>query len=390
MRKRRYSINASIPLFYSKTLVGAGRLGDNNLEKGQFMEKIKLGFVGVGGMGQCAHLKNYIGLPGCEVAAVAEVRQGLAQKVAARYGIARVYPSHVEMLAHEKLDGLVASQPFNRHGVLVPELLKAGVPIFTEKPLAASPEVGERILATLQSSGTWHMVGYHKRSDPAVTCARAEIERLKASGELGRLTYVRILMPAGDWIANGFSDLIKTDEPYPQLEWDPPASDMGAPIFERYTAFVNYYIHQVNLLRYLLGEPYQVTYADPSGVLLAGQSRSGVACSIEMTPYRTTIDWQESALVCFEKGYVKINLPAPLANNRPGQVEFFRDPGAGASPQTIIPQLPWVHAMRQQAMNFVAAIRGEGQPPCEAAEALEDLHIARQYIRLWQAQASPA
>ena len=51
-------------------------------------------------------------------------------------------------------------------------------------------------------------------------------------------------------------------------------------------------------------------------------------------------------------------------------------------PQTVIPQLPWVHAMRQQAMNFLAAIRGEAQPPCQTEEALEDLKVARQYLRL--------
>ena len=345
-------------------------------------EKMKIGFVGVGGMGQCAHLKNYVTLPDCQVVALAEVRPQLGKKVAERYGVPHVYASHTEMLANEKLDGIVASQPFTRHGVLLPDLLQAGVPIFTEKPLAASLESGQRILAALQSSGTWHMVGYHKRSDPATACAKAEIDRLKASGELGRLTYVRILMPAGDWVANGFSDLISSDEPYPQLDWDPPASDMDAATFERYTAFVNYYIHQVNLMRYLLGEPYRVTYADPSGVLFAGQSQGGAACTIEMTPYRTTVDWQESALACFEKGYVKLDLPAPLANNHPGRVEFFRDPGDGVPPQTVIPQLPWVHAMRQQAMNFVAALRGDIKPPCEAAEALEDLKVAREYIRL--------
>ncbi len=122
-------------------------------------------------------------------------------------------------------------------------------------------------------------------------------------------------------------------------------------------------------MRHLLGEPYQVTYADPSGVLLAGQSASGVACTIEMSPYRTTIDWQESALVCFEHGYVKLELPAPLASNRPGRVEFFRDPGDGADARDAsIPQLPWVHAMRQQAMNFVARHPGARcKPPCEAA-----------------------
>ncbi len=201
--------------------------------------------------------------------------------------------------------------------------------------------------------------------------AKAVIDRLKESGELGRFSYVRILIPAGDWIAGGFNDLISSAEPYPDLVMDPPAADMDEVTYDQYISFVNYCIHQVNLMRHLLGEPYAISYADPSGILLAGQSDSGVACSIEMTPYRTTLDWQESALVCFEKGYVELELPAPLATNRPGRVEFFRDPGDAVVPETIVPQLPWVHAMRQQAINFIAAIRGEIRPPCEAEEALQ-------------------
>ena len=344
--------------------------------------KVRIGFVGVGGMGQCAHLKNYAALEGCEVVALAEIRQGLGQKVAARYGVPKVYPSHAEMLAHETLDGIVASQPFTRHGQIIPELLQAGIPVFTEKPIAASVQVGEKIVAAVKASGSWQMVGYHKRSDPATMCAKNEIDRLKVSGELGRLTYVRILMPPGDWVANGFSDLIKEEGAYPALAWDPPAADMDQPTYDKYVTFVNYYIHQVNLMRYLLGEDYQITYAEPSGVLLVGGSRSGVACCIEMSPYTTTLDWQESALVCFERGYVQLELPAPLASNRPGRVVFFRDPGGSVAPQTIVPQLPMVHAMRQQAQNFINAIRGDALPPCQAEEALQDLRLARDYIRL--------
>ena len=346
------------------------------------MTNVRIGFVGVGSMGQCAHLKNYVTVADCQVVALAELREELGKKVAARYGVPRVYRHHEEMLAQEKLDGIVASQPFTRHGLLVPELLKVGVPVFTEKPLAGSLEVGERIVEAVRKSGTWHMVGYHKRSDPATMYAKAEIERLKQTGELGKLRYVRIIMPAGDWVAGGFNDLIRSDDPLPKLDYDPPASDMDEKLYQKYVEFVNYYIHQVNLMRHLLGEPYQVSYADPSGVLLIVQSASGVAGTIEMSPYTTTIDWQESALVAFEHGYVKLDLPAPLASNRPGRVEIFRDPGNGATPQTIVPQLPWIHAMRQQAINFVRAIKGEIKPLCKAEEALEDLRVARQYIRL--------
>jgi predicted dehydrogenase len=79
---------------------------------------------------------------------------------------------------------------------------------------------------------------------------------------------------------------------------------------------------------------------------------------------------------------VKLTLPAPVALNRPGQVEIFKDPGNGATPQTLVPQLPWVHAMRQQAINFIRAIQGEMPPMCDSVEALEDLRVARQYLKL--------
>jgi predicted dehydrogenase len=125
-----------------------------------------------------------------------------------------------------------------------------------------------------------------------------------------------------------------------------------------------------------------VTYVHPKGVVLVGQSRGGVPCLIEMSPYKTTVAWDESALVAFERGYVRIDLPAPLASNRPGSVEILRDPGNGAAPEILRPQLPWVHAMRQQAIGFVRAIRGEIRPPCEGEEALEDLKLARDYMRL--------
>lgn len=269
--------------------------------------------------------------------------------------------------------------------MLLTDLVKAGKPIFIEKPLAGCVAVGEKILSALAGSGAWIMVGYHKRSDPASAYAKAVIDKLKTSGEIGKLKYVRICMPAGDWIANGFSDLINIkEEVQVKLEWDPPAEDMTEAVYKEYIKFVNFYIHQVNLMRFLLGEPYRVTFADRAGVLLAGESQSGVTVTIEMTPYQTTIDWQESALVAFERGYVKLELPAPLAMNRPGRVEVMKDPGKGVVPTTMVPTLPWVSAMRQQAINFVASVRGERKPPCEAAEALEDLKVALEYIRLWK------
>jgi len=346
------------------------------------MDRVRVGFVGVGNMGQCAHLKHYASLPECEVVAIAEVRPLLRERVAARYGVARTYASPAEMLAAERLDAIVAPQQFTRHASIVPELARCGLPLFVEKPLAASVPMGERIVSALHASGTWLMLGYHKRSDPATAYARAEIERLRRTGESGAMRYVRITMPPGDCVAGGFADLVTTDEPPPALEQDPPPPDMTPEEHARYVALVNYYIHQINLLRYLFCEPYRVAYAAPSGALLAAESASGVAGVIEMAPYRTTLGWDESVLVGFERGYVRLELPAPLASGRAGAVSVYRDPGGGVPPGTFVPTLPPVGAMRQQAINFLRAVRGEAPPPCTAEEGLEDLRVARDYLGL--------
>ncbi len=325
---------------------------------------VKLGFVGVGNMGQMAHLQHYAAITDCEITAIAEPRQQLAQAVAAKYGAKRVYPDATSMLASEQLDGLVAIQPFERHGSLITPLYCYNLPLLTEKPLASSVETGAAMIRQLKS---WHMVGYHKRNDPAVTWAR---DRMKSSG---RLRYVRIMMPPGDWIAGGFADLIRSDERPPNVSPDAMPENIDA---REYIAFVNYYIHQVNLLRYLLDEPYEVVFADKHSRLLVAETASGVTATIEMAPFETAQGWQEAILIGFDDAAIKLQLPAPLADHS-GTAQIMKSDGT----QVHAP-LRAASAMRMQAENFVAAIQGKAKPACEAAEALEDLRIARDWLEL--------
>jgi predicted dehydrogenase len=319
-------------------------------------------------MGQAAHLQHYSLLPHCEVVALAEPRPHLARQVADRYSIAGVYSDAAEMVARHDLDGIIAIQPFERHGSIVMPLYKHGVPLLTEKPLASSVETGELMLAALREGGSWHMVGYHKRNDPAVVWALAQMKQLR---EAQQLRYVRITMPPGDWIAGGFEELIRSDEAVPLSAADPEPSGGGA-----YVAFVNYYIHQVNLLRYLLGESYKVTYADAAGRILVADTNSGVTGVIEMAPFETSSKWFEQVLIGFEKAAIQIRLPAPLASHS-GEAELILGDGSVQKAN-----LSGESAMRCQAANFIAAIKGEAKPACEAAEALEDLKIARDWLRL--------
>jgi predicted dehydrogenase len=99
-----------------------------------------------------------------------------------------------------------------------------------------------------------------------------------------------------------------------------------------------------------------------------------------MEPYSTSTEWHEHLMVCFKRGFVRVDLPAPLARQHAGKVTVMRDNGKGA-PSYFEPVMPNVSAMRNQAKNFIAAVKGDRQAPCLAKEALEDLRLAEDYIR---------
>jgi len=346
----------------------------------------KIVFFGVGFMGQMAHLRNYVVTPDCEVVAIVEGRPSQGKKVAERYGVPNVFTNLAELKASGiEFDGFVASQPYTNHKNVLPELFSFGKPVFIEKPVALSVENGEKIATAERETGAKLMVGYHKRSDPAMEFVKPLIEEWKKSGEFGAFKYIRATMPAGDWITNGGEGFINiTDDPWPEgpphegdVEYYKNAENNGY-----YNVFVNYYVHQINALRFLLGEDYTATYAEPSKTLFVGKSDSGIPVTIELSPFNNTVDWKESYIVCFEKGYIEITLPAPLILNQSGTVTVMEDNGAVGAPRTWSPNLPYVHAMKNQAKNFVEVCKGNRDVTCNSADAVKDLEVIKEYVKL--------
>ena len=344
------------------------------------MRKIKLGFLGCGFMGQLAHMVNYSALDSCEIIGVTDVKQKQAAAVAAAYGIPKVYADAAELLADPEVEAVIAPQPFDNHVNIVCGVLDAGKHVLTEKPLCIYPQNGKALVERAKKNGKIHMVANHKRSDPAAEYAVKVINSWKRSGEMGAMKYVRITMPPGDWVggATGVRRPIMSDEANAKYTPEPIPTGFDPALVGDYISFVNYYIHQVNMMRFLLGEEYRLTFADKSGVLLAVESVSGVCGTIEMATYTTSDSWQEAAMVCFEKGYVNINFPAPLASQQAGKVTVFADNGGGGVYTS--PELPNVCAMRNQAANFIKAVNGEIPAPNPSSEALKDLEFAIDYI----------
>jgi predicted dehydrogenase len=345
--------------------------------------KVRIGFVGAGFMGQLAHIRSYALLRDeCELVALAEPRQRTAEQVAARYGIGRVYRDHRELVESEQLDGIVAPQRYTYHAALLPELYPNVSHLFTEKPLALGAAAGDRLATLARESGCIHMLGYHRRSDPATREAKRTVDAWKETGELGALRYLRVCYSDGDWTANAAARLIDVGEeapPFPAEEF--PEFAVDDDVRWALSIGVDTLVHPLNLIRHFLGERYHLVFVHSSGRLLVFESESGVPATIEVTPYRLAVGFDEEILVAFDRGYVRLR-PAPsLAINRAGTLDVFRDRGNGALPELSSPQLPWTDPMQAQAADFLRVCRDEAPPPTDAAEGAEDLHLVADIVR---------
>jgi len=342
-------------------------------------EPLRLGFVGVGKQAQCAHIRHYATLPDCELVAVADPDIDLAGRVASRFGIPRVYATHTELMASEKIDAIITTlPPISAAEHLIIDILNAGIPVFVEKPLAGSPLGSERIVEAVAKTGTLLKVGFHKRSDPATIAAKQEIDRLKETGELGKMTYARMHVNlAGDWIAGGYKDALTGTPPprTPPVIEDFPGMDEEARTL--CSQFAPVHGHQFDLMSHLVGEPLLLAYAEPSKVLLVTQTASHVPTVFEFTPYESKSEWIERALVCFERGYVSLDLPPPLAMQRAGTVEIFYEASGTEAPKRVAPLFPSTCALENQAQLFLDAVRGKTTPLCNAAAAHESILLSK-------------
>jgi len=340
------------------------------------MKKLKLGFVGAGYMGQLAHMENYYKLPEVEMVALAEGRKGLAEKVAQRYGIARIYSTHREICEDKEIDAVVAIMPYALNYGVVKDLLFAGKHIITEKPVCLTSEGGREIVQIARDRGLVYQVGYMKRFDPGVIVARDAVREMKANKKFGRLMYLRIWCSYGDWTQMS-PPPITTDE-------SPPAYPVDMEKFpgwmsdkqrEKVNWWLNFYSHQTNLIRYYLDEDYSFDSAahGENGTYLLGHSESGITIFMEAFPYIHTL-WDEGCRIVFERATVEVKNPAPLARQQAASVRIFRNEGRDSA--ITEPVVPQVWAFEAQAKQFVDSVLNNSSPVSPASEALKEVELA--------------
>ncbi|MEU6344139.1 Gfo/Idh/MocA family oxidoreductase [Streptomyces sp. NPDC046977] len=145
---------------------------------------MRIGLMGLGRIG-ALHAETLAALPVVESLVVTDPVAAAAEAAAVRHG-AEVAFSPEEVLA-AGVDGIVVAAATDAHPQLILAAVKAGVPVFCEKPVARTIGESTEVLRAVQDSGVPVQIGYNRRFDAGFAAARQAV----AAGELGLLHTVR-------------------------------------------------------------------------------------------------------------------------------------------------------------------------------------------------------
>lgn len=192
----------------------------------RLMNKIRIGFVGVGGIAQ-RHLDILAGFEDVTLVAFADPEFDRAVQAASRFG-ARAFGNHSRMLEEEVLDAVYICIPPFAHGQVERDLIARGIPFFVEKPITLDIGLAEELSDAVAQAKLITAVGYHWRYLDTVEEAR----RVLADNPAQLLS--------GYWL---------DQTPPPQWWWKSDRS--GGQTVEQTT-------HIIDLARYLIGEVTEV------------------------------------------------------------------------------------------------------------------------------------
>jgi predicted dehydrogenase len=277
---------------------------------------LTIAILGGGTMG-VTHAMAYESIPGSfRVAGVADAREENARALAARFGAAS-YASSADLL--DRFDGDIVDicLPTPLHKEYILKALAKGMHVFCEKPLALSVEDAREVLAASRATDRKVMVGHCIRFWPEYRALKEFIE----SGSLGRLTSIVFKRIAS--------------KRKPGLAWQEWIFDEK----QSGSAVIDLHIHDVDFIRFILGEPDRI-----QALLYNNKGRAEhifsnfvygpVVVNTEASwAYPTgSIPFLMAYTALFEKGVVAFS-----SAEKPSLKVFREDAGAWSTPQVACP-----------------------------------------------------
>lgn len=202
------------------------------------MPTTQIAVIGAGVIGR-THIDRISRLEGIGLAAIADPTDA-GRALANSLGVPW-FADHMQMLDNVKPQGVVVATPNECHVPMALDCLARGIAALVEKPIADTVVEAQALVDAQTSTGVPILVGHHRRHNPINRRARELID----AGRLGRVVS-----------ANVMSTVFKPDA-YFDMAWRRKKG--GGPVL------INL-IHEIDMLRFLLGEIDSVQAISSNGV----------------------------------------------------------------------------------------------------------------------------
>lgn len=312
---------------------------------------VRIGVVGVGSVG-FHHARILSDMPDVVMAGVHDVRDVRAREVAEALGVP-LCASLDHLL--EACDGLVVAVPTSAHEEVSVAALVRGIPVLVEKPLAATLESADRILAAARDGGTFVQAGHVERFNSAVVAA----------------------IP---WL-----DTPRFFESHRMAPFTPRSTDVPV--------VLDLMIHDVDLVMSLVGRPVREVAAAGVRVLSDTVDIANARLAFEggavanLTASRVSTERIRKLRIFQSSGYLSLDLAAGAGHflrlKRPpeeGQGGGARDVGEAGTLADIVDRIPLlgdgVESLRRQLEDFREAVRGASAPAVGGHDGRAALAVA--------------
>lgn len=337
--------------------------------------KVRVGLVGLGGMGRC-HLGAWCSLPGAQVVAVCDVEKvrlrtgprapGTNIRAGGRspkLGGVRKYLRAEELISNPEVEVVDVCLPSDLHERCSIMALEAGKHVLCEKPISVSLAAARRMSAAARRSPGSLMVAHCIRFWPEYAWAREEVFRRRRYGRVLAASFRRLSAPPRwswrDWLL---------DE----------SRSGGVPL--------DLHIHDVDFLRCALGKPRAVSAAASTGTVKRGVTDHILAhYRYEGTgPVTAEASWCMAPSFGFEMSFTIVCEKATVlysSRTEPTMVIHTR------SGRSLTPRLPAGDGYRREIEYFLDCVARKRSPRLSGAEeALKSLELALAEVRSLRAR----
>ena len=152
------------------------------------LEKIKWGFIGCGEVTEKKSGPAFSMIRNSEVVAVMSRNAEKAESYAKRHHIPRWYTDAQLLIGDEDVNAIYIATPPSSHATFAIMAMKAGKPVYIEKPMAATYEDCARINRISKETGVPCFVAYYRRYLPYFQ----KVREMVLQGEIGNVINVQI------------------------------------------------------------------------------------------------------------------------------------------------------------------------------------------------------